>query len=167
MKNHYLSDINSKPIPIMKTTKLPFLLALFLCVVFSAQAAVNLKLATHPVEDPHPIVWSEHFTNESFVKADFRTLETAIGQQLGFREKVVVKITQKAIGKELKKGKKSDLDDSYRDNNRRFSIGGFLLGFFLGLIGCLIAILFGGNAFRSSLLGLLCWIIVVIIALVI
>lgn len=76
----------------------------------------------------------------------------------------MVKITQKTIKRELRKGIKSDLDDSYRDNNRRFSVGGFLLGFFFSLIGCLIAILFGANAFRSSLLGLLCGIIVVLIA---
>lgn len=149
----------------MKTPKLPFLLVAFLCMVFTAQAAVNLKLATNPVEDPHPITWSEHFTPEGFVEANFNDLEEAIGQDLSFREKVVVKITQKTLKKELRKGKKSDLDESYRDNNRRFSVGGFLLGFFLGLIGCLIALLFGGNAFRSSLLGLLCWAIIVVIAL--
>lgn len=150
----------------MKTPKLPFLLVAFLCMVFTAQAAVNLRLAVNPAEDPHSIAWSEHFSPDGFVKADFRDLEEAIGQNLSFREKVVVKITQHTIKKELRKGKKSDLDESYRDNNRRFSVGGFLLGFFLGLIGCLIALLFGGNAFRSSLLGLLCWVLVVVIALV-
>lgn len=55
----------------MKTAKLPLVLVAFFCLVFGAQAAVNLKLATHPVDDPHQIIDSEHFNNESFVAADF------------------------------------------------------------------------------------------------
>ena len=147
----------------MKRTKSPFLLLVFLCTIFSAQAAVNLKLAANPPVPEAKLSWSDHFTAESFIKADFKSLEEASQKKLSVREKIVAKIAQRSLKKELRKGKDIDLDDYYHRSDRRFSIGGFLLGFFFPIIGSLVAILFGGNAFRSSLLVLLCAAIVVLI----
>ena len=150
----------------MKPTRLPFLLLVFLCTIFSAQAAVNLKMATNPPVPEQQLEWSDHFTVESFVKADFKSLEKASQKKLSVRDKIVIKIAQRKLKNELRKGNTIDLDDYYHRSDRRFSIGGFLLGFFFPIIGSLVAILFGGNAFRSSLLGLLCAIIVGLIVAV-
>lgn len=71
-------------------------------------------------------------------------------------------LTQRAIKKQLKNGQEAHFEDASYD----FSLGGFLLGFLLGLLGVLIAlILFPNNVFRSSLVGLLSLIVVLLLGI--
>lgn len=79
------------------------------------------------------------------------------------KDKIVLKLAQKAVKKQLKKGTSFELEALYAKANNNFNIGGFLLGFFFSIIGVLVAILFGKNAVRSALLGALCGLLVVLI----
>lgn len=90
-------------------------------------------------------------------------LQAMAGVKMTFRQKMAFKIAKAEYQWQKRKGADLNFADHYDHTERHFSIVGFLLGFFLGLIGVLIALLLGGNAFRSSLLGLLCWIIILLI----
>jgi hypothetical protein len=79
------------------------------------------------------------------------------------KDKIVLKLAQKSVKRQLKKGASIELDGVYAEANNNFNIGGFLLGFFFSIIGVLVAILFGKNAVRSALLGALCGLLVVLI----
>ena len=103
---------------------------------------------------------------EAFVNMTPKEIAAARGKQLKLRDKIVLKLAQKKIKKHLKKGTSVDVEEIYETADKSFNIGGFLLGFFLSIIGVLIALLFGKNAFRSSLIGLLCGAIVALIVLI-
>lgn len=103
----------------------------------------------------------DKLTAEKFVQLSAKEFGTITNQKLGWKQKMVLKYTQHQIKKQLTRGESiGSAEEMYYNNSSRFSLGGFLLGFFLGLIGVLIAILFGRNAVRSALIGLLCLIIV-------
>lgn len=73
-------------------------------------------------------------------------LEKITGRKMGFLEKFSFRITQKKLKKSIKAdgtidNKKLNKFLSKRDGDTGFHVGGFALGFFLGLIGVLIAYL--------------------------
>jgi len=88
------------------------------------------------------------------------------GKKLNLKEKVIFKLTQRKINKKIRKGIFFNTKTEYENATNNFNVGGFMLGFFLGPIGVVLAILFGGNALKSSLLGFLCLIIAIAIAVV-
>lgn len=101
---------------------------------------------------------------QSFVQLSPAEFELSQNKHLTWKEKLVFKYTKRQVKKLMAKGDQvENATDLYYRNNGRFNLGGFLLGFFLGLIGVLIAILFGGNAVRSALIGCLCLVIVALI----
>ncbi len=103
----------------------------------------------------------EKLTAEKFVRLSAREFGTLTNQNLGWKQKMVLKYTQHQVKKRLSKGESiNSVEEMFYNNTSRFNLGGFLLGFFLGLVGVLIALLFGRNAVRSALIGCLCLIIV-------
>lgn len=141
----------------------PYLTFLFL-LLFQVQTVQATPFVTNDAQQQFLL---ENFgvTNaDAFVNVSFKEVAEAKQKKLKLKEKVVLKLAQRQVKKQLKKSQKVDVEEIYESAERRFSIGGFLLGFFLGLIGVLIALLFGKNAVRSSLIGLLCWAIIVLIA---
>ena len=104
---------------------------------------------------------------QDFVSLTWKEAAAAKNQKLTLREKLVLKIAQQKVKRNIKKDRPADAEAVYTTTAADFSIGGFLLGFFLGPIGILIALLFGRRAVRSSLIGCLCAIIVWAIALVV
>lgn len=94
-------------------------------------------------------------------------VQAQTGQKMKLADRVALRLTQHQVRRAMKKGESLDMGAYYEDARGNFSIGGFLLGFFFSLIGVLIAILFGGNAFRSALLGALCGLLVVLIAVLV
>ena len=144
--------------------KLPIqlLAALFLMLflVHHAEAVVTPKLG----EDSEFL--KDKFgadSLEEFMNMSAKEIGEARGKKLKLREKIVLKLVQRKIKKQLKRGEKVDVEASFSSTNRRFNLGGFLLGLILGPIGVLIAILFGGNAIRSALFGFLIWLIVILV----
>ena len=71
---------------------------------------------------------------EKVVKMSVKDYEALSEKKMNFTERLAFKITKKRFEKKLKMGDGS--------SSSGFNIGGFALGFFLGLIGVLIAYLF-------------------------
>lgn len=96
-------------------------------------------------------------TETSIRGEEFLTLTTAdiegkIGKKMSWKQKASFKMMQLEVKRQMKHAPD---DVVVNAKNHRFSLGGFLLGFFFWVIGILIAILFGGNAFRSAIYGFL------------
>jgi hypothetical protein len=96
----------------------------------------------------------EDMDTQDFMRLNPRELKK-MGIELSLRDRLVLRQVQYQVHRKLKKGEAFDLEELYTLEDRRFSIGGFLLGFFFSLIGVLIAILFGRDAVRSALYGAL------------
>lgn len=100
-------------------------------------------------------------TPQEFVQLNAKEFAELTNQKFGLKERMVFNFTKRQVRRQLAKGEMQlQATEMYFNNSARFNLGGFLLGFFLGLIGVLIAILFGRNAVRSALIGFLCLIIV-------
>jgi len=102
---------------------------------------------------------------QDFLELNSVKITENTGRKLKLKEKIVLKLVHKRIKKKIKKGESFEIQQEYLTSMNNFNVGGFLLGFFLGPLGVLLAILFGGNALKSSLLGLLCLIIAIAIAI--
>jgi hypothetical protein len=63
------------------------------------------------------------------------------GKKMKLKERIVLKLTQKHVKKEMKKGKEVDLKTTLKGFSDNFSLGAFLLGVFLLFIGVLIVYL--------------------------
>jgi len=95
-------------------------------------------------------------------------LQTLTGRKMNFAERVSFKITQKKLRKSIAsdgtiENKKLEKLIQKRDGDTGFHLGGFALGFLLGLIGVLIAYLIHDehkrNRVKWAWLGLLAWIV--------
>jgi len=139
-----------------------FLIGLFtLIILFPFQSEAVIK----PV-DPQKSFFQEEFgvnNIQDFLNLNPADITKIKDKKLNFKEKVILKLTQRKIKKKIKKGASFNIKTEYENASGSFNVGGFLLGFFLPVVGSLLALLFGGNAFKSSLLGLLCFVIAVVI----
>lgn len=101
---------------------------------------------------------------QDFLDLSPKDISKNTGKKQKLKDKIVLRLVQKRIKKKIKNGESFKISEEYPAAMNKFNVGGFLLGFFLGPLGVLLAILFGGNAFKSSLLGCLCLILVIILA---
>ena len=135
----------------MNTRFYPLLFCLMLSIGNSYGVNVfptALKSSGIPTESPVTNLDPNQFLN--LRSADLKHFRKG---RVTLQDKIVLKLAQKAVKKQLKKGTSFELEALYAKANNNFNIGGFLLGFFFSIIGVLVAILFGKNAVRSALLG--------------
>ncbi len=132
--------------------KFPILLALLLSLNVSNASFVlsKEKALTAQNEKSAPGLAEKNITNEAenggtkalqqralmekVVKMSVKDYEALSGKKMNFTERLAFKITKKRFQKKLEMADGS--------SSSGFNIGGFALGFFLGLIGVLIAYLF-------------------------
>jgi len=124
----------------------------------SAMAVVTPTLESIPLNG-----LNTEMDAEKFLALDAKGLSQKLGRKAKLRDKIVLKIVQRKVKRQLKKGEQVNIAEEFIASDRSFNIGGFLLGFFFSLIGVLIAILFGRNAVRSALLGFLVGLIVALL----
>lgn len=138
---------------------------------------------TKPVE-PRPIKASEIYlpigkSGEKISLMDISTIkvrdfEKLTGKKMRFFDKVGFKISQRKLRSSIKSDgtfNKKKLSKAFAaDGESGFHIGGFALGFLLGLIGVLIAYLINDDKKRNRVkwawLGWLAWLVIIILVLV-
>ena len=152
----------------MKITKT---LSLIIILTFIGLHSISAK--EHLVEEKSTIISSGSLTGMNLSDmggisvVEFMNLSPAIikartGKRMKIKDRLALKLTQRALQKQLDRGEQADFEEA----NYNFSLGGFLLGFFLGLLGVLIALIaFPRDVFRSSLVGLLCFILVLLLGI--
>lgn len=113
-----------------------------------------------------------HVTVDALLKMNSREFAEAIGHKLSLKEKIVFRIAQSELRKDIKReGLQSDatldVQQMMADGEKGFYFGGFILGMLLGLIGVLIAYLRKKDkAFiRSTWIGWGVWVALVVILL--
>ena len=111
-------------------------------------------------------------TVDALMKMNSREFAEIIGHQLSLKEKIVFRIAQRELRKEIKReGIQSDatldVQQMMADGEKSFYFGGFILGLLLGLIGVLIAYLMKKDkAFiRSTWIGWGAWVVLLVILL--
>ena len=146
----------------MKNLTLFFLLALFFLPA-SQHAAIK-------VDDGTAISSQQLFSEmspEAFLEISPRDIQAQTGEKMKLGDRIALRMAQRKVKKAMRNGEALDLAAAYDDAKGNFSIGGFLLGFFLGLLGVLIALLFGWDAVRSALLGMVVWLIAFLIIILV
>ncbi|MCB0705467.1 MAG: hypothetical protein KDC34_09170 [Saprospiraceae bacterium] len=137
----------------MKNVHYVLMLLLFTPLIGFSAVNVEAPSLQHEVATSQ---WLNDLSVDEFLALSPRDIQEKTGKKVKLADRIALRLTQR----QLKKNKSLDFGAAYEDASGNFSIGGFLLGFFFGLIGVLIALLFGRNAVRSSLIGLLCFVIV-------
>jgi len=139
-----------------------FLIGLFaLIILFPSQSEAVIKSV-----NPQKSFLQKEFgvdNIQDFLNIKIADIAKTTGKKLTLKDKVVFKLTQRKIKKKIRKGTFFNAKSDYENATNSFNVGGFLLGFFIPVVGTLLALLFGVDAFKSSLLGLLCIVLVVII----
>ena len=111
-------------------------------------------------------------TVEALLKMNSREFAEVIGHKLSLKEKIVFRIAQRELRKDMKReGLESDatldVQEMMAEGEKSFYFGGFILGLLLGLIGVLIAYLMKKDkAFiRSAWIGWGVWVALLVILL--
>ncbi len=93
---------------------------------------------------------------DDILNKDRKQIEKKIGKKLKLKERIALKVMKKRMKRALKKGKsKKQVKQALARGDFQFHVGGFFLGFLLGLIGVLIAYIFMEKpAIKSAWLGL-------------
>lgn len=106
---------------------------------------------------------------DALVKMNSREFSEVIGHKLSLKEKVVFRLAQRELRKEIKNENLRsdatlDVQQMMADGEKGFYFGGFILGLLLGLIGVLISYLMKKDkAFtRSAWIGWGVWVAIVI-----
>jgi hypothetical protein len=120
------------------------LLVSFTFQTFAAIASVGRPLAVGPESNPKYKAMVEMLKKISVM--DLKSYETLTGKHLNFISRTVFKMTQRKLRKSFDEegnvtNKKLNkmLSKGSSDGETGFHLGGFALGFFVGLIGVLIA----------------------------
>jgi hypothetical protein len=106
---------------------------------------------------------------DALVKMNSREFSEVIGHKLSLKEKVLFRLAQRELRKEIKNENLRsdatlDVQQMMADGEKGFYFGGFILGLLLGLIGVLISYLMKKDkAFtRSAWIGWGVWVAIVI-----
>lgn len=142
----------------MKTI-LKLSLSLLVMFVFISQASAVHNPVFEQQDAISNYLDQNEVSGQDFLSLKLKEVKKATNQKIKLKDRIVFNLTKFKVAKELKNNAELDAATYYKVAAGSFNIGGFLLGFFLPIIGNLIALLFGRNAFRSSLIGTLCAII--------
>jgi len=109
-------------------------------------------------------------TNKQFLSLNPQTYYKLTGTKMSFKERMGLRIAQKNIRSEIKS---KSIDENATINyemavvkgESTFKIGGFILGFLLGLIGVGLAYIFSNDKdfIRSTWKGLGAWVILILV----
>lgn len=135
----------------MKTFKLS-LVVLFI-LACSSLFAVHTEVQKQGAVEQYII--HHEITAEDFLNLKVKEIKSYTNKKVTLKERIVLGLTKLEVKNHLRNGEEVDAEYYYKRGAGNFNLGGFLLGLFLPIIGNLIAILFGRNAFRSSLKGTL------------
>lgn len=132
------------------------LLLTSICLLTSLQKAEAIIAPTLPTSERQRLVKKYGVTNTADLLAlTPRKVKTITGKKLRLKDKIVLRLAQRKIKQSLKQNQSADWQNILHHGEKRFHLVGFLLGLLLPVIGNIIALFLGRNAFRSSLLGLL------------
>jgi hypothetical protein len=119
-------------------------------------------------------IFKNSISVKSFLSLSAKDIYEGTGKKLSFKEKMGLKIAQKELKAQVKKNQIDEnaiveLDKQMGYGESSFNLGGFLLGFFLGLIGVGLAHIFSDDKDlrRSSWKGLGAWIILLLVLVLI
>lgn len=147
-----------------------FLLMLFALVFQGAHAFVTpmaVPAEKESVITPAPSPFAG-MSIQDFVTMSPKKYAELTGKKLSLSQKISLKIAQAKVKKAMKKNKDIQLMNYTQGiDTSDFSIGGFVLGLLLGVIGVLIAYLIGDQAvIKWSWYGFAVWGIIVLLALI-
>lgn len=150
-----------------------YLTTLFFCLTLAVCA---LAVDVEPIASPEgqsfygiPMPSGQLLTPDDILQYKPRQLAKKHGVKLKFKQRVALSVVRGKLKRAQRKG--ADINTAFDEagaSGSSFHLGGFILGFFLGLLGWLLAILIWPNmgAGRSALLGFAIWLIVVILFVV-
>lgn len=128
---------------------------------------VKVKLDVNPV-------FANTMSVKTFLSLSPKDIYAGTGKKLSFKEKMGLKIAQKELKTKVKdhqidENAVVELDKQMGYGESSFNLGGFLLGFFLGLIGVGLAHIFfdDKDLRRSSWKGLGAWVILLLVLVLI
>lgn len=146
-----------------------FRINIILCLILIFAFNVNATNPIHPNAMDEMTATQEYLFNydissNQFLGLNAKQIRKATNKKVTFKERVLINLTKAKIIIKKRSGEEVNAEEYYNTAAGGFNLGGFLLGFFLPIIGNIIALLFGANAFRSSLIGTLTALIVGLIA---
>lgn len=143
----------------MKNYLLPLLS--IICLLIALPPAQAIIAPTLPTTERQKIVDKYGVTNTAdFLNLSPREVKKRTGKKLRLKDKIVLRLAQHKVKKALRSGQAVDWQNTAHHGSSNFHLLGFLLGLLLPVVGNIIALFLGRNAFRSSLLGLLISILV-------
>ncbi len=90
-----------------------------------------------------------------------------LGKKMNLKDRIIFHFAKQELSKISKQVDKATFDGAFRSSGSDFNLGGFLLGFFLSIIGVLIAYLFGKDVVRWAWKGfwvsVLVWLITILL----
>lgn len=132
-----------------------------IAVLFSVNVTSAAFIVSQPVENPvvETKAQKERAIMEMVTKMSVKDYEVLTGKKMNFIERLGFKVTKKRFEKKLA------MAESISSG---FNIGGFALGFFLGLIGVLISYVFikDANLRKWSWIGLGAAVIIYLIIII-
>ncbi|MBU3743911.1 MAG: hypothetical protein FGM61_05090 [Sediminibacterium sp.] len=109
-------------------------------------------------------------TNKQFLTLSPQSYYKLTGIKMSFKERMALRIAQKKIRSEIKsKSIEENATINYEravvEGGSTFKVGGFILGFLLGLIGVGLAYIFSNDKdfIRSTWKGLGAWVILILV----
>lgn len=132
-------------------------------VVIAVLFSVNISFAAFTLTTPVEVAIAETKAQkerammEMVTKMTVKDYQVLTGKKMNFAERLAFKVTKKRFAKKLAMAE---------GTSEGFNIGGFALGFFLGLIGVLIAYVFtkDDNLRKWSWIGLGAALVIVLLA---
>ena len=94
----------------------------------------------------------ENMPLEQFLNFTPKKFKEERGKKLSLKDKLALKFIQKNLSHTVKNGTNLPVSFDLAQEARKFKIGGFLLGFFLGILGLLISLFFKDKDTRRSVL---------------
>ena len=150
--------------------KVSFLFIAILLFNFSSSAVVIPVSTVIPAKVTESVAKPSPFagmTVQDFLALTPKKFKELTGKKMSMSQKISLKIAQRKVKKMVKNNEQVDLYKVAPGvDTSDFSIGGFVLGLLLGIIGILIAYLIGDRSvIKWAWLGFAVWIVILLLAL--
>ena len=152
------------------------IVTLFVALMFTLSAVnagmIVVPAANEPVKKDAitPADVLSKMDPQAFLSLTPAKIQEMTGKKMTLKQKLGLKLVQRDIKRQLKQGKEVNMGEMAKKAAGGIDILWFLLGLVLGLIGVIIALITkkgkDDNRVKSSLIGWLVWIAIVVIAYV-